>query len=136
MGRVTHRTDFVAASLRPAVRVLAVALFVLAAVTSGAFPAHAEQAAAPPPVVPFTGPIACPYHVSSPHEPQGGSGGCGSEVRVCQVSTVPPLPPVVDAPDGSFVPPWLVDPDASGSALAAAPSAVSRDLHDLCVSRT
>lgn len=135
MGPVKHRTDAQAAPLRPAVRALAVALLMLAALIGGTFPSHAEPAATPPPSA--AGPLACPYHAKSPHDSQGNSPqGCGSEVSVCTPSTVPPIPPGVPVPVGSFVPPWLLDPDGTGPALATSGSAVPTDLTGLCVSRT
>lgn len=131
-----HRTDHQAAPLRPAVRALAVALLMLAALIGGTFPSHAEPAPPPPPATQGAGDLACPFHAKSPDDTQGGPGGCNAEVYVCTASTVPPIPPAVPAPVGSFVPPWLVDPDGSGPALAPAASAVATDINDLCVSRT
>lgn len=131
-----HRTDPLAAPLRPAVRALAVALLMLAAMIGGTFPSHAESSAVPPPPVQTAaGPVACPYHASSPLDTRNG-GGCLTETYVSTPSTIPPIPPVLPVPIGSFVPPWLVDPDGAGPALAPAASAVTTDLHALCVSRT
>ncbi|UGQ10643.1 hypothetical protein LO772_28010 [Yinghuangia sp. ASG 101] len=134
-----HRTDHQTAPLRSGVRVLAVALLMLGALIGGAFPSHAESPSAPPPTFVFgvDGPVACPYHASSPQDAQGGpGGGCAAEANVKAPSTVPPVPPVLTTPVGSFVPPWLVDPDGTGPALAAAASAVGTNLCGLCVSRT
>ncbi|WP_436770650.1 hypothetical protein [Yinghuangia sp. YIM S09857] len=130
-----HRTDPGAAPLRPAVRALAVALLMLGALIGGTFPARAEPVPAPPPPS-AADPMACPYHATSPSDSQGNPQGCGSEVSVCTPSTIPPIPPVLPVPVGSFVPPWLLDPDGTGPALDTAPSAVPTDLTDLCVSRT
>lgn len=139
MGPVKHRTDLQTAPLRSGVRVLAVAFLMLAALIGGAFPSHAEASSAPPPTFVFgtDGPVACPYHASSPQDAQGGPGnGCAAEANVKAPSTVPPVPPVLPPPVGSFVPPWLVDPDGAGPAHAAAASAVGTNLCSLCVSRT
>ncbi|MCF2529009.1 hypothetical protein [Yinghuangia soli] len=134
-----HRTEHQAAPLRPAVRALSVALLMLAALIGGAFPSHAEASASAHPQPGAAGPVvpaACPFHASSPQDSQGRPGGCGTETHVCTPSTSPPIPPVLPAPLGSFVPPWLVDPDGAGPAFAPAASAVPTDLTDLCVSRT
>ncbi|MDI2132691.1 hypothetical protein [Yinghuangia seranimata] len=134
---MTHRTDVLAAPLRPAVRALAVALLMLAALLGGTFPAHAAASAPPAVTASDTGqPMLCPFHASSPDDAHGGPGGCHPDVRVCSQSTVPPVPPVFPPPVGSFVPPWLVDPDAVGPAPASAGSAVPTELTHLCVSRT
>lgn len=139
MGAVKHRTDHQTAPLRSGVRVLAVAILMLGALLGGAFPSHAETPAAPPPTFVFgtDGPVACPYHATSPEDARGGPGnGCAAEANVQAPSTVPPVPPVLPVPVGSFVPPWLADPDGTGPAHAAAASAVGTDLCRLCVSRT
>jgi hypothetical protein len=135
MGPVKHRTESVAAPLRPVVRALAVALLMMGALLGGTFPVHAEPAA-PVPHGAGSVPLLCPYHAASPGDSHGDPGGCGTETHACAQSTVPPIPPVLPAPVGSYVPPWLVEPDGSGSALAPASSAVVPTLHDICVSRT
>lgn len=134
-----HRTERQAAPLRPAVRALAVAVLMLAALIGGAFPSHAEPSAPAHPMpgaAGSVGPVACPFHASSPSDSHGRPGGCGPVLHVCTPSTVPPIPPVLPAPLGSFVPPWLVAPDAAGPAPGSAASAVATELTDLCVSRT